>query len=86
MLTVSSVNADFCLLLSVLLSMLNKKRLKPVHKRPETFWGAEGGTRTPMPLKAQRPERCVSTNFTTSAQLNALEDKPNITASITTCQ
>ncbi len=29
--------------------------------------GAEGGTRTPMPVKAQRPERCVSTNFTTSA-------------------
>jgi hypothetical protein len=31
------------------------------------FVGAEGGTRTPMPLRAQRPERCVSTNFTTSA-------------------
>src|SRR6266568_6483134 len=30
---------------------------------------AEGGTRTPMPVKAQRPERCVSTNFTTSAWL-----------------
>ncbi len=29
--------------------------------------GAEGGTRTPMPLRAQRPERCVSTNFTISA-------------------
>ena len=28
---------------------------------------AEGGTRTPMPFRAQRPERCVSTNFTTSA-------------------
>ena len=40
----------------------------------ESMWGAEqnirgaeGGTRTPMPLRAQRPERCVSTNFTTSA-------------------
>lgn len=30
---------------------------------------AEGGTRTPMPVKAQRPERCVSTDFTTSACL-----------------
>src|SRR5256714_14235905 len=29
---------------------------------------AEGGTRTPTPFRAQRPERCVSTNFTTSAQ------------------
>src|SRR2546423_10649082 len=29
---------------------------------------AEGGTRTPTPCRAQRPERCVSTNFTTSAQ------------------
>src|SRR5260221_10569064 len=29
---------------------------------------AEGGTRTPMPVRAQRPERCVSTNFTTSAR------------------
>jgi hypothetical protein len=34
--------------------------------------GAEGGTRTPMPLRAQRPERCVSTNFTTSAQWSIL--------------
>ena len=29
--------------------------------------GAKGGTRTPMPLRAQRPERCVSTDFTTLA-------------------
>ena len=41
-----------------------------IYKKPlETLCGAEGGTRTPMPLRAQRPERCVSTNFTTSAHL-----------------
>ena len=30
--------------------------------------GAKGGTRTPTPLRAQRPERCVSTNSTTLAR------------------
>lgn len=29
--------------------------------------GAEGGTRTPTPLRELRPERSASTNFTTSA-------------------
>ena len=52
---------------------INKKRLKPFVKRPETFLygmeSAEGGTRTPTPFRVQRPERCVSTNFTTSADL-----------------
>src|SRR5579864_4873414 len=56
------------ILLSVLLSTCNKKRLKQLHTWLETLLGAEGGTRTPMPVQAQRPERCVSTNFTTSAR------------------
>src|SRR5437588_356649 len=60
----------FWLLLSVLLSTLNKKRLKPLVALLEASQGAEGGTRTPMPFRAQRPERCVSTNFTTSAGLS----------------
>ena len=47
--------------------MLNKKRPKWPVAGIETLWGAEGGTRTPMPVQAQRPERCVSTSFTTSA-------------------
>lgn len=44
-----------------------KKRLKWLYMPFETLKNAERGTRTPMPLRAQRPERCVSTNFTTSA-------------------
>ncbi len=68
MLTESSVNVDFWLLLSVLLSMLSKKRLKLLLRWLEELLGAEGGTRTPMPFRAQRPERCVSTDFTTSAR------------------
>ena len=55
------------LLLSSLLSTPNKKRLKWHYRPIETLSNAEGGTRTPTPLRAQRPERCVSTNFTTSA-------------------
>ncbi len=47
--------------------MLNKKRLRWLYRRLETLSSAEGGTRTPMPFRAQRPERCVSTDFTTSA-------------------
>ena len=43
--TESSVNMDFGLLLSVLLSMFNKKRLKPLLSWPETLLGAEGGIR-----------------------------------------
>src|SRR5947209_19646676 len=38
-----------------------------LRKKVDFGEGAEGGTRTPTPLRAQRPERCVSTNFTTSA-------------------
>jgi hypothetical protein len=45
-----------------------QKRLKRLFTWLEAVWYAEGGTRTPMPIKAQRPERCVSTNFTTSAR------------------
>src|SRR5262245_37854466 len=48
--------------------------------------GAEGGTRTPMPFRAQRPERCVSTNFTTSAFSSVLEDVDYNIASQTGCQ
>src|SRR6266496_2630579 len=48
--------------------MLSKKRLKRLLICLEALLGAEGGTRTPTPFRAQRPERCVSTNFTTSAQ------------------
>ena len=33
--------------------------------------GAEGGTRTRTPLRAQRPQRCLSTNSNTSAQVLA---------------
>src|SRR5256714_2673850 len=48
---------------------------------------AEGGTRTPTPFRAQRPERCVSTNFTTSADaLSFPWDEPYITASLPSCQ
>src|SRR5207237_8411421 len=36
----------------------------------ESLMNAEGVTRTPMPFRAQRPERCVSTNFTTSARMS----------------
>ena len=32
------------------------------------FSGAEGGTRTRTPLRAQRPQRCLSTNSNTSAR------------------
>src|SRR5579885_2584307 len=73
------------LLLSVLLSTPNKKRLKPPLTWLETLLYAEGGTRTPMPIKAQRPERCVSTNFTTSACLSIM-DRHYITVSHATCQ
>ncbi len=45
-----------------------KRPIQPIMDG-EKEGGAEGGTRTPMPLRAQRPERCVSTNFTTSAHL-----------------
>ena len=38
-----------------------------MNELPDDLLYAEGGTRTPTPLRAQRPERCVSTNFTTSA-------------------
>ncbi len=55
--------------------------------------GAEGGTRTPTPFRVQRPERCVSTNFTTSAlfsyprQTSRLtSDTPYITVSHPNCQ
>ena len=34
-------------------------------------YGAEGGTRTRTPLRAQRPQRCLSTNSNTSAQVLA---------------
>ena len=34
------------------------------------FLNAEGGTRTPIELPPQDPEPCVSTNSTTSAQLD----------------
>ena len=44
-----------------------QKSLKLLVSLLEVLSGAERGTRTPMPVKAQRPERCVSTNFTTSA-------------------
>src|SRR5690348_9922361 len=80
-----SVMQIFLLLLSVLLSTLNKKRLKPLLRWSETLLGAEGGTRTPMPVKAQRPERCVSTNFTTSARLSIM-DEHYITVSLAACQ
>src|SRR6266581_7768598 len=57
-------------------------------------WGnAEGGTRTPTPFRAQRPERCVSTNFTTSALFSCprqtsrlTSDTPYITVSHLNCQ
>src|SRR5215472_11158716 len=39
-----------------------------------------------MPVQAQRPERCVSTNFTTSAHFLSYEDRPHITATLPTCQ
>ena len=73
-------------MLSILLSILNKKRLKWLRRRPETLQSAEGGTRTPMPLRAQRPERCVSTNFTTSARCGCLCGQAYITVSVATCQ
>src|SRR6266566_5434410 len=41
-----------------------------MNELPDCPLGAEGGTRTPTPIRAQRPERCVSTNFTTSAGLS----------------
>jgi hypothetical protein len=49
---------------------------------------AEGGTRTHMPVQAQRPERCVSTNFTTSARCvyPCIVDVPYITLSFAACQ
>ncbi len=47
--------------------------------------GAEGGIRTPMPFRAQRPERCVSTSFTTSACV-CLWDVDYNTASHQRCQ
>ena len=40
-----------------------------MNELPDCFGYAEGGTRTPTPLRVQRPERCVSTSFTTSACL-----------------
>src|SRR5260370_39707875 len=51
-----------------MLSTCKRKPLNPHEKLVERWLGAEGGTRTPMPVRAQRPERCVSTNFTTSAR------------------
>src|SRR4029079_13976399 len=36
-------------------------------KTQRLICGAKGGTRTPTPLRAHRPERCVSTNSTTLA-------------------
>ena len=44
--------------------------LQPGLRSCVTLGSAEGGTRTPMPFRAQRPERCVSTNFTTSAEVS----------------
>ncbi len=51
----------------------------PVGHRPDGIpgadylfsYGAEGGTRTRTPLRAQRPQRCLSTNSNTSAQVLA---------------
>lgn len=47
---------------------------------------AEGGTRTPTPFRVQRPERCVSTNFTTSAIWVCLLDVAYNIASQQGCQ
>jgi hypothetical protein len=70
---------------------LNKKPLKPLCNWLERCMDAEGGTRTPTPLRAQRPERCVSTNFTTSACLGfglvvVLVDSLYSTGTVATCQ
>jgi hypothetical protein len=49
-----------------------QKRIKWLYRLIETYGVpnyAEEGTRTPTPLRAQRPERCVSTSFTTSADV-----------------
>ena len=61
--------------------------------RPRPIGNAEGGTRTPTPFRAQRPERCVSTNFTTSALFSCprqtsrlTSDTPYITVSHPNCQ
>ena len=56
--------------------------MKLLSKNVGFWWGAEGGTRTPMPVRAQRPERCVSTNFTTSARCG----QAYITVTFATCQ
>src|SRR5436305_6346074 len=45
---------------------------------------AEGGTRTPMPFRAQRPERCVSTSFTTSAEVSCGQGYHTVT--LANCQ
>ncbi len=82
-LTVDAARCISPVLLSTSLSMSNKKRLKWLDRRTEAFGSAEGGTRTPMPVKAQRPERCVSTSFTTSARLCG---QAYITVSFAHCQ
>ncbi len=70
--------------------MTSKKRLIWLYRPIETLENAEGGTRTPTPLRAQRPERCVSTSFTTSADVIVLSslmvDWHYITVSLATCQ
>jgi hypothetical protein len=51
--------------------------------------GAKGGTRTPTPLRAQRPERCVSTNSTTLAWVLSRDrrrDNSHSTPQVSPCQ
>src|SRR5437763_10911485 len=58
---------------------------KPFHQRASRLiGGAEGGTRTPMPFRAQRPERCVSTSFTTSAEVSCGQGYHTVT--LANCQ
>lgn len=48
-------------------------RLTPQPVSPEGSNGADEGTRTPMSLRTQRPQRCLYTNSSTSAKVACRE-------------
>ena len=82
--TLSSASLHHLMLLYRLLYRYQQKSLKRLVNRLEAVAGAEGGTRTPMPFRAQRPERCVSTSFTTSAEVSCGQGYHTVT--LANCQ